>query len=235
MAHTITATNHWDIDRIRPLVDTAIAATITEFDDLGARAILTPSNLTFALLDRPPANFGWDYAQAFTTQHGAGRVELLAPSSHGSFAPDGFAPSFDRVWYHRNLIHECTSVFMWSFDGQKDQGWRLNSAPSWFVEGVQEYVAVERAAADARNRYRTRYFPRLREETVAADFGHVAEKYADGYLVLRFMYDDFGPTAVHKVLASPVLSFWGAVEASFGIDRKQLFGRWLKWRIANAP
>ena len=108
--------------------------------------------------------------------------------------------------------------------------WSLNDAASWFIEGLQEFVAVERGPAEARGRYRQRYLPRLHEETVGRRFSSVEDAYADGYLILLFLHDEFGTSPVHEVLNRSEPTFWRSVERSLAVDREELFQRWLAWK-----
>lgn len=88
--------------------------------------------------------------------------------------------------------------------------------------------------SEGRTRYRAMYFPRLRTETVSTDFTQPADKYADGYLLLRFLHDEFGTRTVHQLMDSALPTFWGALEALSGSNRAAIFTRWLRWRTANA-
>lgn len=233
MQHVINQGNATDSDvlLLRPLVDTAVAVTIDEFADLGSAGLLAPAKLSFVLLVKPPPGKGWDYAEAITLNR-VGRIQVLAPSAHASTVPGEFPRDYDLVWYHRNLIHECTGAFIWLFSAQKQQGWRLSAAPSWFVQGLQEYVAVERSWPEARVRYQAKYLPRLGSATVADQFSSVSDDYADGYLVLRFMHAEYGARAIHLWLSGTEHGFWEAATLALGESRATLYGRWLRWRAA---
>jgi hypothetical protein len=111
----------------------------------------------------------------------------------------------------------------------------LNDAPSWFIEGLQEFVAIERGPAEARGRYRERYLSRLHEETVRHRFSSVEDAYADGYLILLFLHDVFGTSPVHEVLKRSEPTFWQSVERSLAVDREELFQRWLAWKYRGGP
>jgi len=118
---------------------------------------------------------------------------------------------------------------MWHHNPQS-AGWQLEKAPEWFVEGVQEYVAVERSPSDVGDSYRDRYLTRLQSETVQRGFETVQDKYADGYLILLFMVQEFELEKVHRILNRSEPSFWGSVRTSLGCDCNALFSHWSNWR-----
>lgn len=161
-------------------------------------------------------------------------IVLVNPAVHGDITSDGFSRSYDRVWYHKNLIHECTAAFMWLYEPPAPR-WQLQQAPAWFIEGLQEFVAIERGPNEARELYRARYLPRLHASTVSPLFERVDEKYADGFLIVLFLHEEFGSRPVHDVLNRRHEGFWASLERSLGEARPRLFERWSAWRSRNQP
>jgi hypothetical protein len=227
-----SAKNQTDILLIEPLVREAVTATMTALDQLGARTILTPERFSFVLLASPPRGKGWDHAEA-KTHEGRCEVRMVAPSAHSGVQPGSFPRAYDRVWYERNLIHECTGGVIWLFSAAKTTGWRLSGAPEWFTEGVQEYVAIEGATQAAGERYRSRYFRRLHSQTVTKDFVTVQNEYEDGYLILKYLTEVYGTEVLARILVSDQSSFWQAVSTVTDQAPKSLYAGWEHWRASQ--
>jgi hypothetical protein len=215
------------------MLEDAMSRVVAEFSDLGSSPLFEKTAFSVTVLGQPTPQCSASTIRVTTTP-GRADILLVSPTVHSDRTPDGFSRSYDRVWYHKNLVHECTAVFMWHY-APASPHWSLNDAPTWFIEGLQEFVAIERGPAEARGRYRERYLPRLHEETVRQRFSSVEDAYADGYLILLFLHDEYGTSPVHEVLKRSEPTFWRSVERSLAVDREELFQRWLAWKSRGSP
>ncbi len=220
------------IELIRPLVDQALRFVEVEFADLGAPGVLRATDIEVRLLSKPVKEGRWDLMNC-DTRCSPPRIEAIAPPAHADVAEGGFSSSYDRLWYLKNLVHECTALFLWSYRPSSPK-WSLHDAPKWFVEGLEEYVAIERSVPEARHRYRTQYLPRLASETVQSRFSSVTDKYADGYLIHLFLHEQSSAAGVHRILHRTEPSFWQGLTHCLDRDLDRLYSDWQHWRSRRA-
>jgi hypothetical protein len=129
----------------------------------------------------------------------------------------------------RSVAHEYGGVFIARLNRQH-AGWRFFTAPSWFVQGYEEYLAV--SLSNAHNQMVTfeKYKDLVRKDATRVGFFGVANEYTDGAVLLSFLHDEFGAAKVHGVLLSKEKTFWAAVTKELGVPQDQLYGRFAKWR-----
>ncbi len=186
------------IGLVRPLVAEALRVVEGEFTDLDAPALLGATEVEVRLLAHPTRDCGWDQMRC-SMKVTPPRIEAIAPTAHPDVVEAAFPLDYDRLWYLKNFIHECTALFLWLYR-PSTPAWSLREAPEWFVEGIEEYVAIERSVPEIRDRYRSHNLRRLLSNTVQNRFSAVANNYADGYLIVLFMHERYGATQVHRVL-----------------------------------
>ena len=221
-----------DESLVRPLLEHAWDVVGAEFKNRNAPNVLLSSNWTIVW------HGAADYARmqgqmCVRTNIGSTTLHILAPSAYPDQKPGAFPAAYPGTWHQKNLIHECTSAFMFHYPAPNPR-WDLeHGSPDWFREGLQEVVAIERSPANVRDEYRARYTKRDVSRTVDCEFASVGEKYLDGYLILRFLYEEFGPVRVHRILDRSEATFWETVRVSLGVGRTHLFERWRQWAGRN--
>lgn len=159
-------------------------------------------------------------------------IHMLAPSAH----PEGLTTSIgepkDRAYFERLAVHELSTVPLELATRIKGDGWRLRSAPAWFVQGYEEYLGMTCAPGDAGKAALAR-----RTAMVVADphqvddsFGlDVRDPYATGAVLIRFMHEQYGAARVRRVLSSQEPTFGRAIRASLGVDLDGFMRDWRAW------
>jgi hypothetical protein len=158
-------------------------------------------------------------------------LHLLAPSAYHADDRSNVGEPFDEVYFFKTLVHELSTIFLDLATRSKGSGWRFFSAPSWFVQGYEEYLALLRSSEHTRTVTLSKYIQKLRENPSRVRPGFLVEDtYIDGSLLLLFLHETFGKARVQAVLMSRNPSFYGALSEELGLTDKELYERWDEWR-----
>ena len=90
-------------------------------------------------------------------------LHLLAPSLHPPDTATVVGLRFDDAYFAKLLTHEISTLFLETVTEEKSSGWTLYDAPSWFVQGYEEYLGLTLASVDT-----ARIWKRYRQWAVAA-------------------------------------------------------------------
>lgn len=170
------------------------------------------------------SNMRWDGYQA--------RIHLLAPSIFSQYAVGRTSPTDAVDTYYRILLHEYSSVFVQRLILSKSGGWQYHEADPWFLQGFDEFIASRGADGERfTERLEKRLAPIRRQPDRVKFAGHikVTDPYGDGFAVVAFLADTFGPEAVRRIWLSPERTFSRAVEATLGADYPALQSKWTEW------
>jgi hypothetical protein len=96
------------------MLEDAMSRVVTEFSDLGSARLFETVTFNMTVLNQPTRECPASTIRV-TTSSGRADVVLVSPAVHPDRTPDGFSRSYDWVWYHKNLVHECAAVFMWHY------------------------------------------------------------------------------------------------------------------------
>lgn len=216
-----------DAERIASLVDRSLAELRGAFADRDPDRLLEGVELHVYLHGEPDgdANVG---TMTIHTCDGRAALHLLAPRAHPGVIEGGWPRGYDELYFHKNLVHELSTPYFEALTERKAVGWRFHSAPAWFVQGIEEYLAASLTHDDARL---ARHRDAVRDDPtrVSADF-EVRGVYGDGCALVHFLFDEFGRDAVFRLLESPELDFWAAVATELDVDRAALYERFTRWR-----
>lgn len=159
-------------------------------------------------------------------------IHLLAPSAH----PRGITTSSnepkDDIYFQRLVVHEYSTVFFELVSRSKPKGWPFRQAPSWFVQGYQEYFGLTRSGEGPLKRSLPRYIEIVRAEPdrVTNDFGFdVRDPYITGAVLLHFMHEHFGAERLRAVLRSEEPTFGRAMRKHLGVDADTFMDAWTQW------
>ncbi|MCA9307280.1 MAG: hypothetical protein KDA16_12150 [Phycisphaerales bacterium] len=208
------------------------------FDDEGLNTILRSLSIR-VVIHAEPDELANEYTA--TTRSGFAddspasyhaEIHMLAPSAHPQGLTTSIGEPKDRAYYERLAVHELSTVPLELATRIKGDGWRLRSAPAWFVQGYEEYLGMTCAPGDAGAAALDR-----RTAMVVADphqvddsFGlDVRDPYATGVVVLRFMHERYGADRVRSILLSREPTFGRAVRASLGVDLDGFMRDWRAW------
>ena len=226
----------------RAALDDAITNLLDHFDHDGLDQLLRNVSVTIHLHAAPTPQANEHTATARTgTRDGKiatyyADIHLLAPSS----MPEGLLTSAglpkDEAYFQRLITHEYSTVPLQLITRAKPEGWRFSSAPSWFLQGYEEYLAYTASPGDQHDA--TEHIVSLvrqRPDRVQADFGlDVTDPYITGAVLVMFMHEQYGPERVHAILTSPEPGFGAAARASLGVSLDDFFAHWQAW-IAVQP
>lgn len=226
----------------RHALDAAISNLLEHFGRDELEPLLRRADVTVHLHTTPTALANEHTATALTgTRDGKvatyyADIHLLALSS----MPEGLLTSAglpkDEAYFKRLITHEYSTVPLQLITRAKPEGWRFSSAPSWFLQGYEEYLAYTASPGD--QQVATAHIVSLvrrRPDRVQADFGlDVTDPYITGAVLVMFMHEHYGPDRVHAILTSPEPGFGAAARTSLGVTLDEFFAHWQAW-IAAQP
>jgi hypothetical protein len=135
------------------------------------------------------------------------------------------------------LVHEVSAVVLDLFTRTKKEGWGFFQAPTWFVQGYEEYLgrtlsgtAIRAAFVGPHLKEKLREAGRVRLTKSEGGWSFSAKDvYGDGAILLLFLHETFGKERVQAILASEAKTFSEAVTGTLGITWEALFDRWTEW------
>lgn len=163
------------------------------------------------------------------------RLHLLAPSVHPANARTAVDEPMDEVYFRRVLTHELATLYLpWLTDTGKSSGWRFFSAPAWFVQGYEEYLATQLSTTTARRRTYAEYRRRFLADPDRYRDGLTVERpYREGVILVGLLHEWFHRQTVQALLLHPAPTFWEAVQAVLGLDEAALARRTREWILAT--
>lgn len=158
---------------------------------------------------------------------------LLAPSAHPPHVATGAGLPFDDAYFAKLVTHEISTLFLEYVTSTKHSGWDIYAAPSWFVQGYQEYLGLTQASIDTKvitDAYHVQAKKNRERVRVVLD---VENDYIDGALLVEFLHDQYGDLAVHRLLNSGQSDFWAALFEETGLSAVTLQAGYTKWLLAT--
>jgi len=144
-----------------------------------------------------------------------GTLHILAPTKYGKgLRSMGGQDKASDEYTIRLLGHEVLSLYLEALSRTRAKGWAYYSAPSWFTQGSQEYVAslcLKKSSRDAifENYYRS---VEIKVEPKIT----VSNPYSGGLVIMEFIAEQYGEEKVLEIIASEAESFDQAFEAVLG-------------------
>jgi hypothetical protein len=135
----------------------------------------------------------------------------------------------DESYLRKVVAHEYGGIFLHR-QNRIHAGWRFGSAPLWFVQGYEEWLALQLASEHSRTVTFGKYKALVADEPGRIGFFGVANEFSDGAVLLAFLHEEFGAGKVRAVLRSKKKSFSEALEAELGVNAEALLQRWTRWR-----
>ena len=171
----------------------------------------------------------------------ASRARIFTATSGTEWLADVFVPSpsglvgvrlvGDRPpneYVLRTLIHELARIPLEGVRRRRPGSWALDSAPSWFVQGLEEWLA---RTLSSEWELKVRLPDSIRR--VKADPSRIrfdgairaASDYDDGAAIVACMHTAWGKARVHAILRDDGTAFEGAIERSLGVDMRGLHAK----------
>ncbi|HEY8961166.1 MAG TPA: hypothetical protein VIM57_03110 [Luteolibacter sp.] len=126
----------------------------------------------------------------------------------------------------RLLGHEVLSLYLEALSRTRAKGWAYYSAPSWFMQGAQEYVA----SLCLNDISRTNIFENY-HRSVEIKIGPqitVSNPYSGGLVIMTFVAEQYGKEKILQIIASEEETFDQAFEAILG-PREAFQQNFIKW------
>jgi len=139
------------------------------------------------------------------------------------------------------MTHEYATVLLYWITLKKGKGWRLWHAPSWFVQGYEEYLGLHCSSQHSRTVTRNLYIQDVAKESFRVILGEkegnkiiaTQKVYQDGVVLLIFMHETYGRTRVQNILSNTSDNFYESLTTELGIDLQTFFKDWKKWIADN--
>src|SRR5262249_52011309 len=139
-------------------------------------------------------------------------VTLQAPSLLSPKGRSAIGEPLDTRYFEKNTAHELSTIFIERVTLNRGSGWRLYSAPSWFVQGFEEYLALNCSTEHARRVTLPTYVAAVRASRSRAASGITGtdpgkDPYIQGAVRLLFFHRVFGKDRVHAILTNGAPTF----------------------------
>ena len=212
----------------------AIANMIKEFGEIDAKVLLKENiDCTVYIYAKPNKNASEAMAlinSGVESGKYIANLHFLALSKHSPTAQDSAGRIKDKDYFLYLITHEYSTIILERLTERKRKGWTLFTAPSWFVQGYEQYLGLK--------------YSKIGKETLAVylkrvksnpgliymdSYGlHIQKVYEGGALVLAFMNEAYGQEKVHSLLTSDKPTFFSAMEST--IDKGDDFAKkWSNW------
>jgi hypothetical protein len=132
----------------------------------------------------------------------AAEIHLLALSAHRP-ATTAVGEPMDENYIFKNLVHEYSTILLEQMTLAKPTGWNFYGAPSWFVQGYEEYLGLTLSSEHSRNVTFPKYRDLHRQDRnrVTRAF-EVKNPYLDGPVLVEFLHESYGKEKVQAFLMS---------------------------------
>lgn len=221
-----------DAEQVDHMTAVAIEALAKAFPNLGVPEAIKSYNLEIVVHATPTNEANEGTASLFTANENgklSARLQVLAPSRHPPTARTNVGEPKDAPYFQRLLIHEISTLVFERTTGRKLAGWRFHSAPNWFVQGLEQYVAFRQTSAKQSLQL---YIDRVRQDPaiVQTDFGlQVTEPYIGGTVLLAFMDERYGWPNIQKLLESSEPTFGAAIRKQLKATPETFTTDFQKW------
>jgi hypothetical protein len=167
-----------------------------------------------------------------------GTIDMLAPSAPAFKASSaisslGMRKSSDD-YQAKILVSEYIPIGHYEAQRARGAGWEYYSAPNWFVQGLQEFDAIEHSTTGNRDSTAKRLVAWAKSHravfSCCAPEIHIGDDYSGGAAFMKFLADEFGEDVHARILRSTAPTFVGALtEATKPYSRAELFARLQAW------
>lgn len=232
-----------DASDVKAMADASMSSLRSYFRELQPDMLLRTVTIDIYLHDTPNDKASEGTATAMTQGDGYGpdsayRMELhfLVPSRFGTESRTMMNEPKDANYHAKTMAHELSTAFLERALRIKSCGWR-SGAPSWFVQGYQEYLGLTCSNDHNRTVMLKKYVEALRKSPgrVQEAWGiRVENDYLDGAVLLAYMHDVYGPSRVKGILTSEKPTFGEAIESSLRVTQRSFYEGYWKW-VSDLP
>lgn len=211
---------------------TALKATFPEADVEGM--MKQPVACDVWLMPSPTAAVAAGRTRS-NTSYGSGKsyceIYFLAPSvmTDADRCCTVVGEPRDESYLRKAVAHEYGGIFLHRLN-RMHAGWRFTQAPLWFLQGYEEWLALQLASEHSRTVTFGKYKALVADNPDRIGFFGVGNEFTDGAVLVAFLHEEFGTTKVRALLRSKQKSFGEAMQAELGVSAEQLLQRWMRWR-----
>lgn len=158
-----------------------------------------------------------------------GDINLPGRAAHDGSAVSTSHHPMDHNYFDKLVIHEIAPVYIEMY--ARAHGGRFHASPAWFVQGLEEYFGICHSTQYWKDTG-VGYYYRLvcKSHGVDADFGlNVCDVYNDGFIVVKFIADEFGQETLLRILASDMPTFGARLREAVGVEYDEFLTRLSAW------
>ena len=134
----------------------------------------------------------------------------------------------DRTYHNVLMIHEFFTVIADQISKEKEKGWHIYSAPNWFIQGLEQYVALSISENDEEIKDYIRTV-QSKPSIIQTDFGlEVTQDYTGGTVLLAFICRN-GNEIIKDILESTEPTFARAMTAVLDTDFPTFISEFEAW------
>jgi hypothetical protein len=133
------------------------------------------------------------------------------------------APGSSRLrWFRKNAAHEVASVYCDVLTRKKGTGWRFHEAPSWFVQGLPEWIGKSLYDPSWEGRPLPADAPKAEAIDGVDPDGNIAPRnvYDGGSWLVERLVRAHGASALHRLLKEDARTFEAAFVRVFGVSQR---------------
>ncbi|MCZ6671488.1 MAG: hypothetical protein O7C75_00975 [Verrucomicrobia bacterium] len=220
-----------DAEYIEKSINNALACFEKAFKEWTPTEKIRNANLEVIL--HPEANFlaGPGRTEIHTeTKDGVyhARLHLFPPSLITPGHRTSMNEPMGKDYYDRLMIHELFSIIADKVTRNKESGWHIYEAPDWFVQGLEQYVAL--SISDSEETLRKYIIRTKKNETISqTDSGlAVSNPYTCGTALLAYLCRN-GNNTIKQLLMSNDPSFEEAIQRHTGMNTKVFLTKFNEW------
>lgn len=166
------------------------------------------------------------------------RVFVSSPSCVHPALRSGLGVPMDQAYMERTLVHELAGPALHQLTSIKSAGWRFYEGPAWFVQGMEEFVALSTENDDARPQHEAAWrAARDVDSRVSVRDGGIAvrDPYVDGRMLIAYLHSTIGRDGVLRLLRSEAPDFRSAFELATGGSSEEFVAGYRAWMADGPP
>lgn len=159
-----------------------------------------------------------------------GTIRMPGPVAYDGRVSSSSGHPQDRRFFDKLLAHEISPIFIELF--ARSEGGRFRG-PNWFIQGAEEYFGVFHSTDYWRKDGCEVYFKRLASfpHSIDTDFGlNVTDPYNDGFLVMYYLRDTYGESAIFKLISSKEKSFGKRMQIATDTSFEEFASNFDQWK-----
>ena len=154
-----------DAKKAQGYLNAAVKGLLDEFGPTPLQSLLRDASVHIYLHPRPTPKASESTATIVSgvrNDRYFAKVHILTPSAYGSGSRTNVGEPRDDSYFFKTLVHEYSTVALERLR-RSEPGWSFFSAPRWFYQGYEEYLALTRSSEKARTVTLQKYKKKLKQ------------------------------------------------------------------------